>query len=67
MRRRRGSTGAGYVPMIERDDYQGLRSPAFARGYVRAYGKLLELDEEELIAAFEVPPVLRSRGAGASG
>ena len=43
-----------YVPMIERDDYQGLRSPAFARGYIRAYGKLLQLDEEELIAAFEV-------------
>ena len=43
-----------YVPMIERDDYQSLRSPAFARGYIRAYGKLLQLDEEELIAAFEV-------------
>ena len=43
-----------YVPMIERDDYQSLHSPAFARGYIRAYGKLLQLDEEELIAAFEV-------------
>lgn len=43
-----------YVAMIERDDYQALRSPAFARGYIRAYGKLLQLDEEELITAFEV-------------
>ncbi len=43
-----------YVSMIEQDDYQALRSPAFARGYIRAYGRLLNLDEEELIAAFEV-------------
>lgn len=43
-----------YVSMIELDDYQALRSPAFARGYIRAYGRLLNLDEEELIAAFEV-------------
>ena len=43
-----------YVSLIERDDYQALRSPAFARGYIRAYGRLLDLDEEELIAAFEV-------------
>ena len=27
-----------YVGIIERDDYQALRSPPFARGYVKAMG-----------------------------
>lgn len=43
----------GYVVILERDDYQDLRSPAFARGYVRAYGQLMQLDEQELLAAFD--------------
>ena len=43
-----------YVGQIESDDYESLRSPAFARGYIRAYGKMLALDEEELITAFEI-------------
>jgi cytoskeleton protein RodZ len=43
-----------YVAQIESDDYKALHSPAFARGYTRAYGKILALDEEELISAFEV-------------
>lgn len=43
----------GYVDILERDDYQGLRAPAFARGYVRAYGQLMGLDEEELLQAFD--------------
>ncbi len=43
-----------YVAQIESDDYKALHSPAFARGYIRAYGKMLALDEEELISAFEV-------------
>jgi cytoskeletal protein RodZ len=42
-----------YVAIIERDDYQSLRSPAFARGYVKAYGRLLQLDEDKLLAAFD--------------
>lgn len=42
-----------YVGIIERDDYQSLRSPAFARGYVKAYGRLLQLDEDKLLAAFD--------------
>mgnify|MGYP001820009689 CR=1 FL=1 len=42
-----------YVAVLERDDYNALRAPAFARGYVKAYGKLLGLDEEELLAAFD--------------
>lgn len=43
----------GYVGVLERDDYQALRSPAFARGYVRAYAQLMKLEEAELLAAFD--------------
>ncbi|MCB1674741.1 MAG: helix-turn-helix domain-containing protein [Halioglobus sp.] len=43
----------GYVAILERDDYQALRSPAFARGYVKAYGRLLGLNENELLGAFD--------------
>lgn len=43
----------GYVDILERDDYTSLRSPAFARGYVRAYGQLMGLDESELLEAFD--------------
>lgn len=42
-----------YVAIIERDDYQSLRSPPFARGYVKAYGRLLRLDEEHLMEVFD--------------
>lgn len=43
----------GYTAIIERDDFQALRRPAFARGYVKAYGKLLGIDENQLIEAFD--------------
>ena len=43
----------GYVEIIERDDYQALLSPAFARGYVKAYGRLLALDEQQLLEIFD--------------
>jgi len=43
----------GYVAILERDDYHALRSPPFARGYVKAYGKLLGLDEEQLLDCFD--------------
>lgn len=43
----------GYTAIIERDDFQALRRPAFARGYVKAYGKLLGLDEAQLLGAFD--------------
>ena len=43
----------GYVAILERVDYQALRSPAFARGYVKAYGKMLGLDEDELLSLFD--------------
>lgn len=42
-----------YVGIIERDDYKDLRRPAFARGYVKAYGRLMGLDESALLAAFD--------------
>jgi len=43
----------GYVGILERDEYQSLRSPPFARGYVKSYGRLLGLDEEQLMALFD--------------
>ncbi|MDX1734784.1 MAG: helix-turn-helix domain-containing protein [Halioglobus sp.] len=42
-----------YVGIIERDEYETLRSPAFARGYVRSYGRLLGLDEQQLLQLFD--------------
>ena len=54
-----------YVAILERDDYQALRSPPFARGYVKAYGRLLGLDEQNLMTVFDevvdVPPVRYER------
>lgn len=43
----------GYPAVIERDEFQALRHPAFARGYVKAYGKLLGVDEDQLLGAFD--------------
>lgn len=43
----------GYVAILERDDYQALRSPSFARGYVKAYGRLLGIDETQLLETFD--------------
>ena len=43
----------GYPEIIERDEFQSLRHPAFARGYVKAYGKLVGVDEEQLLGAFD--------------
>lgn len=42
-----------YVAILERDDYKALRSPPFARGYVKAYGRLLGLDERHLMSVFD--------------
>lgn len=42
-----------YVSILERDDYQALRSPPFARGYVKAYGRLLGINEDELLPLFD--------------
>lgn len=42
-----------YVAILERDDYMALRSPPFARGYVKAYGRLLGLNERHLLSVFD--------------
>lgn len=54
-----------YVGMLESDQYHALRSPAFARGYVRSYGKLLSLDENTLMARFDA--FVASGGGDPSG
>ena len=43
----------GYPAIIERDEFHTLRHPAFARGYVKAYGKLMGVDEKRLLDAFD--------------
>lgn len=37
---------------IEADDYKSLPEPAFIRGYLRGYGRLLGVDSDALIAQF---------------
>ena len=37
---------------IEADDYKSLPEPAFIRGYLRGYGRLLGIDSDALIAQF---------------
>jgi len=43
----------GYVAIVENDDYAALRRPSFSRGYVKAFGRLVELDEGKLMDAFD--------------
>ena len=38
------------------NDCMALRSPPFARGYVKAYGRLLGIDENQLLTAFDSLP-----------
>ena len=38
---------------LEEDDYETGPGPAFARGYLRSYAKLLRLSPEEIIQSFE--------------
>jgi cytoskeleton protein RodZ len=40
------------VGLLERDAYDRLRRPAFASGYIRAYARLLGLDDVEVLAGF---------------
>jgi cytoskeleton protein RodZ len=41
------------VEAIESENWERLPGPAFIRGYLRAYAKLLEIDGEALTGAFE--------------
>lgn len=42
-----------YVTAIEEDRYESLRSPAFVRGYLRAYARALGLDADGLVDSFD--------------
>jgi len=42
------------VRALEDEDYEVLPSPIFIRGYLRAYGKLLRLDGNELIEVYSM-------------
>ena len=43
------------IEAIEADDLDRLPGPVFARGYVRAYARLLELDPEPLVTGYPEP------------
>ena len=43
------------VRALESGDYAGLPEPAFIRGYLRAYARLMELDDVQLLGT-EQPP-----------
>lgn len=42
-----------YLRAIEADDYDRLPEPAFVKGYLRNYARLLELPDEEITQTFE--------------
>lgn len=44
----------GYIEILEQGGLEGLPSIVFAKGYIRAYAKLLHLDSDELIAEYEL-------------
>ena len=43
------------VQAIEENDYAQLPNAVFARGYVRSYAKLLELDPDPIVQQFPMP------------
>lgn len=48
----------GIVGALEADDVENLPEPAYVKGYLRAYARLLELDADKLVVAYtglEVP------------
>lgn len=51
------------IDALERDAYEKLGAPIFVIGYLRNYSRILDLDEQPIIAAYkslghELPPVL---------
>lgn len=52
------------IVALEQDDHDRLPAPIYVRGYVRAYARLLGLDEEELLALYQPAesPELRTVG-----
>ncbi len=41
-----------YITAIEENYYDEMRGTTFVRGYLRAYGKMLGVDEQQLMSAF---------------
>ncbi|RUO65961.1 cytoskeleton protein RodZ [Pseudidiomarina planktonica] len=41
------------IELIEEDDYETFNSATFVRGYLRSYAKALELNEVEVLAAYD--------------
>lgn len=41
------------VKGLEANDFEDLPVPAFTRGYIRAYAKLMELDADDLVTQFD--------------
>ena len=53
------------VGLLGRDAYDRLRRPAFARGYLGAYARLLGLNETDVLAGFDLhSPDAVARSAG---
>ncbi|WP_415901902.1 RodZ domain-containing protein [Neptuniibacter sp. QD29_5] len=44
---------AHYINQLEACSLEGLPSLVFAKGYIRAYAKLLHLDDDQLVSEFE--------------
>lgn len=45
------------IEALEADDFSRLPEPAFVRGFVRSYAKILHLDAEKLLAALPQPKI----------
>ena len=56
----------GHLTAMEENRFEVLRGTAFARGYLRAYAKQLELSESVLLAAFEAMQTPEFPAAGDS-
>ncbi len=51
------------ITAIDNGQFSGLASPAYTRGYLRSYARLLEMDGDSIIAAYnieadDIPPIL---------
>jgi cytoskeleton protein RodZ len=55
------------VEAIESENWQQLPGPAFVRGYLRGYAKLLEIDGAALASAFEASGAARAQSVRAVG
>jgi cytoskeleton protein RodZ len=42
-----------HISALEEDEYEVIGSPVFVRGHLRTYAKLVNLDEDQVIAAYD--------------